>query len=526
MKAQNFKILYIHPEESKNRPYFLSGILRISNYLNSRKHSLNYNIEEEYLDLRFERLPSFSFKNIHNYRKKLKKLLFKTYDDFNFNLVAISCYSSFYYLNTLEIAFIIKYSINPDCIIVVGGPHPSIIPNDFNPINIPKFFYEFYPDNIIPFNYIIREEAEIGFFKLICSLLKNNSVERSSSTHKFRTLTSDLIIDLDKIPVIDFSLYEKYKEKINKLGFINIDFCRGCMFHCSFCINSTDFMNCYKKVRLKNINLCIEEIKVVNDTKWLSINDIHIMDPIFFPNRSYRNKFYLKLKQFKHETDGFPDKIRVFDRIDLCSEKDLENYKDLNIIPEIGLESISKTTLTNMNKLKTLDDKSIINYTNKVRKIIEISNNLKHEVNFNYIFGFPGSLKDEYNDFDNFFFKNNQRIHSLMENFNINIVWTLYAAIPRSKIYNECESKFGAKIFYKNWWRMPKDNQRELCKLIKPSSNLTFAETINLAEKYFKKIYFFQQKRGNRFYSKNYYSFYKSHLKQLRDEYSDILFTQ
>ncbi len=89
MKAQNFKILYIHSEESKNRPYFLSGVLRISNYLNSRKTTLKYNIEEEYLDLRVERLPPFSYKNIHKYRKKLRKLIFKTYDDFNFNLVAI-----------------------------------------------------------------------------------------------------------------------------------------------------------------------------------------------------------------------------------------------------------------------------------------------------------------------------------------------------------------------------------------------------------------------------------------------------
>ncbi len=526
MREQNFKILYIHPEEYKNRPYFLSGILRISNYLNSRKHSLKHIIEEEYLDLRFERLPPFSYKNIHKYRKKLKALLFKTYNDFNFNLVAISCYSSFYYLNSLEVAFIIKSSINPDCIVVVGGPHPSIIPEGFKPNNIPKYFYEFYHNKIVPINYVIREEAEIGFFKLIRNLLKNYTMKKSFPRDIFKILTSDLILDLNEIPIIDFSIYKKYHKKINKLNFIHIDFCRGCMFRCSFCVNSTEYMNCYRKVRLKDVDLCIEELKTIADTEWLSIDEIHIMDPIFFPNRKYREKFYLKLKQIKQKGMNFPYKLRVFDRLDFCSEQDLQNYKDLNIIPEIGLESISKTTLYNMNKLNTSNNSRIINYTEKVRKIIEISNNLNQEVSLNYIFNFPGSTRVDYEDFNNFFFKNNQDRQSLIENYNIYIVWTLYAGLPRTKIYNECESKFGSKIFFKDWWRKPKDNQRELCKLIKPSSNLTFAETIDLAEKYFKKIYFYQQKRGNTFYSKSYYSFYKNHLKLLRAEYSDILCTQ
>ena len=523
MIEDSFKILYIHPEELKNRYYFLSGILRISNYLNSRKHELASNIEEEYLDLRFEKLPPFSHKLIQRYRKKLKNLLLETYKRFKFNLIAISCYSSFYYLNSVEIAMVVKNFINPDCLVVVGGPHASIIPEDFNPDNIPPYFYEFYPKQIIPFNYVIREEAEIGFYNLIYDLLKNYSTKLAFPINQFKIITSDILLDLNEVPVIDLSLYEKYQKIINKLGFINIDFCRGCMFRCSFCVNSTDFMRCYKNVRFKDVDLCFEEIKAINETEWLSIKEIHIMDPIFFPNRKYKNQFYIKLRQFRETNKDISYNFRVFDRIDLCSEFDQQNYKELDIIPEIGLESISKKTLYNMNKLNSTNIDKILNYLMKVRKLIEFSNKLQLEISFNYIFSFPGSTKTDYEEFNNFFFNNTQNGQSLMEKYNINITWTFYAGLPRTLIYSECEDQYGSKIYYKEWWKLSNNNQRELCKLIKPSLNLTFGETIDLAEKYFKKMFFNQLKRGNRFYSKRYFSFYKKHLKQLRKEDLNIM---
>ena len=159
----------------------------------------------------------------------------------------------------------------------------------------------------------------------------------------------------------------------------------------------------------------------------------------------------------------------------------------------------------------------------KVRKLIEFSNKLQLEISFNYIFSFPGSTKMDYEEFNNFFFKNTPNGQSLMEKYNINITWTFYAGLPRTLIYGECEDQYGSKIYYKEWWKLSNDNQRELCKLIKPSFNLTFGEAIDLAEIYFKKMFFIQLKRGNGFYSKRYFSFYKKHLKQLRKEDLNIL---
>jgi len=119
---KNIEILYIYPFESYGFPSLLNNFIRISNFLNSKKKELEGSIEEEYLDLRYENLPNFIPKNIEKYRIELTKLLKQIYSRFEFNLAAISCYRGYSYINTIEIANLIKHYINPLCIVVVGGP--------------------------------------------------------------------------------------------------------------------------------------------------------------------------------------------------------------------------------------------------------------------------------------------------------------------------------------------------------------------------------------------------------------------
>ena len=140
----NLRILYIYPFESYGFPGIISSFIRISNYLNSRKYLLNGTFQEEYLDLRHEKLPEFIPKNLVNYRAELTSLLTRLYKRFKFDIVAISCYSSFCYVNTVEVAHFIKKDINPSCLIVVGGPHATICPDEFQPGEFPKFIYKTY----------------------------------------------------------------------------------------------------------------------------------------------------------------------------------------------------------------------------------------------------------------------------------------------------------------------------------------------------------------------------------------------
>lgn len=140
---------------------------RISNYLNSK--ILDSKLEEFYLDLNLEDALPFTLaplsldviEHLVEYRKKLKVLLQKVYDKFEFSLAAISCYATDDYLNSLELALTIK-EINPSCIIVIGGIHLIIIPEDFQPNNFPNAYKDKIPKNISLFNYIIRNEGEMS----------------------------------------------------------------------------------------------------------------------------------------------------------------------------------------------------------------------------------------------------------------------------------------------------------------------------------------------------------------------------
>ena len=509
---KKFSILYVHPEEHDNQNYFLSGILRISNYLNSKKELLKQEIQEVYLDLRLEDLPEFSYETIEDYRKGLKDLLLNMRSNFDFDVVAISCFSSIYYLNTLEIAYLIKQYIKQDCIIVVGGVHPTILQEEFALEGIPSFLQETYPKIACPINVVMREEAEIGFFKLVQSLMEKQIKGENIFTDEFRVITSEIVQDLDQLPVIDLSLYEKYKKYINQIKCIFIDFCRGCPHRCLFCANSTDYMKCYRNVRLKSVDKCFEELDAIYNTEWLSITAVFIIDPIFFPNRKLRDEFFEKLMSFRETHNGFPWNLNVLDRIDTCSQDDLEKYYKHNINVQFGLESVSGELLHIMNKTPK---RNIQKYLEKAREIIKYSNQAGFNIQLSFIQNFPGTTESIFEEIYDFFFKGKNGNHILMEKYFININWRLYEGFPRTRIYEECEERFGSYIYYKNWWKLPRDDQRELSRSIKPSSNFTLQRSLHSYLIFIKEAFKLQKSKNQFPYRKQLYEGQLEHIEKL-----------
>ncbi|MHA1670462.1 MAG: B12-binding domain-containing radical SAM protein [Promethearchaeota archaeon] len=510
---KKFSILYVHPCHHDNQNYLLSGILRISNYLNSKKVLLKQEIQEEYIDLRLEDLPKFSYEAIEDYRKGLKDLLINMRNNVDFDVVAISCFSSIYYLNTLEIAYLIKQDIKQDCIIVVGGVHPTIRQEEFAIEGIPLFLQEAYPKVICPINVVMREEAEIGFFKLIQSLMEKQINGENIFTDKFNVITSEIAQDLDQLPVIDLSLYEKYKEHINQTRSIHIDFCRGCPHRCLFCTNSTDYMKCYRNVRLKSVDKCFEELDAIYNTEWLSITTIFIIDPIFFPNRKLRNKFFEKLILFRENHFGFPWKVVVLDRIDMCTKEDLEKYHNYNIDVQFGLETVSEKLLHLINKTS---QKNIPSYIEKTKELIKYSNQAGINIQFSFMQNLPGTTENIFNEIHDFFFKEKNGNHPLMKEYFINISWRLYEAFPGTRIYEECEERFGSFIYYKNWWKLPRDDQRDLSRFNKPSANFSLQNSLQSYKTFIQKAFELQHNKTQFFFRSQLYLSQLEHIKKLK----------
>ena len=507
------KILYIYPHEPQNLMEFLSGFIRISNYLNSRKNEIKCSIEEEYLDLRFEGLPPFYPENIIFYRNELRKLLEKTHNSFEFNIVAILCYSSFKYINTLEIAYIIKKFINPHSVIVVGGPHPTLCPEDFQRGNLPDHFNNKYSKNTTPIDFVIREEGEIPFFKLIQGLSNESIKMRDSLKEPCTMLNTEIIKNLDDLPIIDYGLYKKYQKNIKDFGQITLEFARGCPFQCKMCVNSGNLMSCYKTVRLKSIDRCINELKAIQETEWLECHSIYISDMIFLPKKSHRNHFFAELQKLKSDERGFPYHIRINDRVEINSKVDLENYKRWNVTPHFGFETGSKTLLRRLGKVHRTD-----NYLRKVEEIVKIATNLNLKINLNYMIMTPGSDRKTYEENEVFFLKERFNGKSLVDKYNVNLSIAKYTAYFGHKLYDECQKSFGGKIYYKQWWKSFSRDQRSYATLVKPSKDLTVVNALKLESILLKKNFKKQMARQNEFYTFPRFLY----LKKKNDQYLEM----
>jgi len=499
------KILYIYPYEFWGKPSISIIFNRISNYLNSKKELLNEPIDEEYLDLRIENLPEFIPENIENYRFALEELIGNIYHRFKFDLVAISCYSSFNYINTVEVTYLIKTKINPDCIIIVGGVHATMCPEDFQPKNFPEYIYDTYQKEITPFDFLIKEEGELSFFKLIKNLINNEILKRQSLNEQCIVIEPDIIEDLNELPMLELSLYKKYKQQLIDYDSIWLDFSRGCSFRCKYCPNSENYINCYKNVRLKSIEKCIEELNFINNLNWLPIKYVFITDMIFLPKKSKREEFFNKLPEVYKQNGEFKFQIHIMDRIDICSESDLENYKKLNLIPNIGLESCSNKLLYRMGKVlgknKIQIKKGIEQYLYKAETVIKKANELDLPIIFNYLIGLPGSDKETIDESRNFFLSKRFEGKSLIETYNIILKINKYFAYFGSDIYNNAEGQYGTVFYYKKWWKIFDKDQAYYAALVDPSKDLSFNESIDLNLKFIRQIWKMQNKLGNPYYS-------------------------
>ena len=503
------KILYIYPYETWGTPNILSAFLRISNYLNSRKKELNGFIKERYLDLRHENLPKFTPDNLESYRNNLKKLLKKIYKRFKFKLVAIACYSSYNYTNTIEVANCIKNNINNDCIMVVGGPHATMRPQDFLPQELPKKLINIYPKNTTPFDYIIREEGEIPFFILVRDYLNGTLIKRNNNASPCIVIenknNSNIFQNLNNLPIINLKLYKRYKKIFNTTKRLYLDFSRGCLYKCNFCTNSANYITCYKKIRVKSIRKCIEELKVIQKTKWLHIEDLYITDMIFLPKKKLREEFFEKLEVMHKKGKIFLFNFVVSERVEFCTNEILENYKKFNIMASVGLESLSKTYLFRVGKClgKNNQDieKGIENYLNNFKRIVKAANNLDLNIRFNYLMGAPGSNLETIQEDWDFLFKNDNNELPLAETYKINFQFNKYLHHYGSYFYDYAETEYGTKIHYKKWWKEFSEYQAQKSILVDPFNGFTIEQSLKHTFDLIKKIYSAQNKLRNKYYS-------------------------
>jgi anaerobic magnesium-protoporphyrin IX monomethyl ester cyclase len=279
------------------------GLAILSNSLKQKGH------EVILLDLR-------RFLSWENFNDEIKNM--------NFQVVAITM-MSVDYNPACNAAKIIK-EVKPESIIIVGGPHPSLCPEEL--------------ENLTFFDYIIKGEGEISLPELIDSIEKRNDLPK--------VIVGKRLEDLDEGPWADRDLFQSPEEpfvSFLKPPFVTLIAGRGCRYNCNYCQPAERIMFGHK-VRRRSVNNIISELKMLRDK--FHFNSWMLHDDCITEDREWVMEFTRKYKEA-----GFTQPFVCQSRADIiCRNEDMvKSLSDVGLrLFIIGFESGSNRVLKFLRK--------------------------------------------------------------------------------------------------------------------------------------------------------------------------------
>ncbi|MEE8540296.1 MAG: cobalamin-dependent protein [Desulfobacterales bacterium] len=327
--------------------------------------------------------------------------------------VAISCWSSLNYLSSKFLAQKIKQK-KPQTIIIVGGYHPTFVPQDFE--------YEG-----TPFDHVIRGEIQ--------NILKLFSFKTNAGLQTYEIRPS-------------FRTYPYYKAQKT----VGIFLGSGCPFQCHFCME-------YKRQwRRLPVSKAIERVLEINND--MAPAYIAIFDACFGLDKTWRRAFLAELIKTKIESYFWFET-----RVDLIEEEDIELMSELNLKVDFGIDSFSTTMLNIMNKTR--------NPASYLQKFVTLSrkcSELKILHDAFLIFNHPGETADTYTEFLQFL---NETVSPVLAGGYLRVFFQRYSFFPGSYIFNHIDdfkAEYGTEIQLPSWWKQ-KENHFLASRAVVPSKD-------------------------------------------------------
>jgi radical SAM superfamily enzyme YgiQ (UPF0313 family) len=367
-----------------------------------------------------------------------------------FQNIGINCYTSFQYLQTKSIAEIIKEEF-PQKKIIVGGYHPTAVPEDFT-----------YDSS--PFDFIIRGEAELP----ILNLFESNHLGKTIET---QILNSNGCTNINLLPFPDYKLYLNrypYKDKFKFEFFMS----RGCPYQCAFCAKNFEFRSFKFEKFKREFSILCEIVDQYNS----NLLKITFADQSF--NRVSKSKKVLKylIKNNLYERYNFSCQARVEPL--LHRTRLIKMYRKAKMVVGFGFESASTKLLVEMHK--TNNPNKYIKIMKKILKKYKDLNDIYCRLNI--LIGFPGETQVSFNE--TLDFVNKYALHE-----NIQISPTLFSNYPNVFVYKNMdyyEKKFGT-AFVKKWWKLRSNSFKN--SIVKPSEFYTKKQLIgDYKDKYFEAL--------------------------------------
>lgn len=159
------------------------------------------------------------------------------------------------YVRSIEVVKAIRYAF-PEITIVVGGPHPTIMPRDTLIENR-------------EIDFAVIGEAEVIFLNLVNALDKGGNTEDipGIAYRKHDTVVinrpTEMIVNLDDLPIparhlLPMHAYHMTKSRSQSSHAFTVSVARGCPFNCAFCCRIFG-----RRVRHHSVERIIEEIDIL-----------------------------------------------------------------------------------------------------------------------------------------------------------------------------------------------------------------------------------------------------------------------
>ncbi|MEN8163824.1 MAG: radical SAM protein [Acidobacteriota bacterium] len=269
--------------------------------------------------------------------------------------------------SALKIAAIAK-RLDPDCHVVLGGPHPTIKPDEC-----------ILDENV---DFVVRGEGEETFLEL-CEALDDGSdwediagMTYMKNGEVVHTEPRAFIGELDELPMParDLVLYpESYPETV--MGALTTS--RGCAFKCGYCSAASTWS---RKVRMHSVDSAVGEIRHIVEK--YGAKSIVFWDDSFTVNR----KRILELCQALIDSK-LDIRWSCTTRVDLVDDELLASMKRAGCTRiDLGVESGS-------NRMLKIIDKGIT--TEKVKWAVDLIHKHKIQVSAFFMAGFPEETEED-----------------------------------------------------------------------------------------------------------------------------------
>ena len=301
----------------------------------------------------------------------------------------------------------ISKNFNPDCLVVLGGPHSSMAKEQV-----------LKDDENIDISVVGEgEETIVDILKYADGKIKKDNIPGIIHREKGKIVINEkrtLMFDLEKFPfILDVAKktlidYEKFPIAAFRYLFA----LRGCPYNCSFC-GSREVWT--RKVRFRSVDNVIAEIKDLYEN---GINYVHFDDDTFGIQKSWIRELCIKLmKECPNINFSCETHCKVVDD-EIIGLMKSAGCKSIQIGVESGNDWMLKKLRKGIKKQDVLDTCKIIK---------------KHKIHLQtfFIVGFPDETMETLNDTIKFMFKIPVDT----------IVYSIFTPYYGTELFKDCEEK-------------------------------------------------------------------------------------